>query len=209
MIANLYFVCCVRFDQLEAQRALLDSRRVETQSEISSNQWVGPCAWIDKGKPNVVHVVRKNRGWHNHGLRAVSQASRPWCGLNQMQSWSTKLTMAIGTCNKSAGGAVTWSNAPSGGGRPMELNRFLRFAVSLAASVGKLHQRGLIHKDIKPANILVNSATAAVWLTGFGIATRLSRRTPVPRSSCGNCRNICLDGARTDRADESVYRFSE
>ena len=60
-------------------------------------------------------------------------------------------------------------------GRPMELSRFLRFAVGLAAALGKLHQRGLIHKDIKPANILVGSASGAVWLTGFGIASRLPR----------------------------------
>jgi len=55
-------------------------------------------------------------------------------------------------------------------GQPMELNRFLRIAVSLAAAVRKLHQQGLIHKDIKPANILVDFASGTVWLTGFGIA---------------------------------------
>jgi serine/threonine protein kinase len=60
-------------------------------------------------------------------------------------------------------------------GKPMELGRFLRLAVNLAAALGKLHQRGLIHKDIKPANILVDSATDRVWLTGFGIASRLPR----------------------------------
>jgi PAS domain S-box-containing protein len=64
-------------------------------------------------------------------------------------------------------------------GEPMELSRFLRVAVGLAAALAKLHQRGLIHKDIKPANILVNSASGAVWLTGFGIASRLpSERQP-------------------------------
>src|SRR6202043_3106075 len=60
-------------------------------------------------------------------------------------------------------------------GQPMELSRFLRFAVGLAAALGKLHQQGLIHKDIKPANILVDSASGAVCLTGFGIASRLPR----------------------------------
>src|SRR6202008_2449825 len=60
-------------------------------------------------------------------------------------------------------------------GQPMELSRFLRFAVGLAAALGKFHQQGLIHKDIKPANILVDSASGAVWLTGFGIASRLPR----------------------------------
>ncbi|MGO7424682.1 serine/threonine protein kinase, partial [Rhizobium ruizarguesonis] len=37
------------------------------------------------------------------------------------------------------------------------------------------HQRGLVHKDIKPANILVTGTGAEVRLTSFGIASRLSR----------------------------------
>jgi serine/threonine protein kinase len=65
-------------------------------------------------------------------------------------------------------------------GQSIELSRFLRFAVGLAVALGKLHQQGLIHKDIKPANILVNSATGAVWLTGFGIASRLPRERQSP-----------------------------
>ncbi len=65
-------------------------------------------------------------------------------------------------------------------GQPMELSRFLRFGVGLTAALGKLHQRDLIHKDIKPANILVNSRTFAVWLTGFGIASRVPRERQSP-----------------------------
>jgi serine/threonine protein kinase len=60
-------------------------------------------------------------------------------------------------------------------GAPMEVGHFLRLATRIATALGKLHQRRLVHKDIKPANILVNSATGEVWLTGFGIASRLSR----------------------------------
>src|SRR5262245_56562152 len=37
-------------------------------------------------------------------------------------------------------------------GPPMEIGRFLRLAVELSAALGRLHARGLIHKDIKPAN---------------------------------------------------------
>jgi PAS domain S-box-containing protein len=57
----------------------------------------------------------------------------------------------------------------------VDLGCSLRLAISLATAIGQLHQRGIIHKDIKPANILVNSASGAVWLTGFGIASRLPR----------------------------------
>ena len=63
---------------------------------------------------------------------------------------------------------------------PMEVGSFLRLAISIAAALGKVHRRGLVHKDIKPANILVNRTTGAVRLTGFGIASRLPRERQAP-----------------------------
>src|SRR6266404_2158666 len=66
-------------------------------------------------------------------------------------------------------------------GQPLELTRFLRIAIGLATALGQVHRRGLIHKDIKPANVLVDDA-GNVWLTGFGIASQLpqERQSPVP-----------------------------
>ena len=61
-------------------------------------------------------------------------------------------------------------------GAPMDVGRFLRAAIGIAVALGQLHVRGLVHKDVKPANILLNSATGEVRLTGFGIASRLSRQ---------------------------------
>src|SRR5216683_1312110 len=63
---------------------------------------------------------------------------------------------------------------------PMEMTQFLRFAVGLATALSRLHKRGLIHKDIKPSNVLVTSATGEVWLMGFGIASRLPREHQWP-----------------------------
>ncbi|MEA2947649.1 MAG: hypothetical protein QOI40_2979, partial [Alphaproteobacteria bacterium] len=68
-------------------------------------------------------------------------------------------------------------------GRPLEVvSNFLRIAISLAGALRQMHARGLIHKDIKPANILVNEANGGVWLTGFGIASRLPRERQTPVS---------------------------
>ena len=64
--------------------------------------------------------------------------------------------------------------------RPMETGRFLQFAIGLSAALRQLHERGLIHKDIKPANVLVDCTTGQVWLTGFGIASRLRRERQSP-----------------------------
>src|SRR5262245_5142481 len=65
-------------------------------------------------------------------------------------------------------------------GQPWEVGQFLRVAIGLARALGQLHARGLIHKDLKPAHILVKVETCQVWLTGFGLASRLPRERPIP-----------------------------
>src|SRR5258706_3936841 len=65
-------------------------------------------------------------------------------------------------------------------GHPLEVSRFLGIAVPLAGALRRVHEQGLIHKDIKPANILVDAASGGVWLTGFGIASRLPREHQAP-----------------------------
>ncbi len=65
-------------------------------------------------------------------------------------------------------------------GGPMELASFLRLAIGISATIGKAHQRGLVHKDVKPANIVVNCTDGLTRLTGFGIASRLPRERQAP-----------------------------
>ncbi|WP_210246758.1 trifunctional serine/threonine-protein kinase/ATP-binding protein/sensor histidine kinase [Bradyrhizobium sp. UNPA324] len=64
-------------------------------------------------------------------------------------------------------------------GQPLDLARFLRTAIGLARTLGQVHQQGFIHKDIKPANVLVDD-TGNAWLTGFGIASKLTRERQSP-----------------------------
>ena len=63
--------------------------------------------------------------------------------------------------------------------RPFDLGGLLRVAIGLASTLGRAHQCGLIHKDVKPENVLVDEA-GHVWLTGFGIASRLPRERQAP-----------------------------
>jgi PAS domain S-box-containing protein len=65
-------------------------------------------------------------------------------------------------------------------GAPIEIGEFLRLAIALSTAVKALHDSGLIHKDIKPSNIFFKSTTDQVWLTGFGIASRVPRERLSP-----------------------------
>lgn len=61
---------------------------------------------------------------------------------------------------------------------PLELKSFLKIAISLADTLGALHHHNIIHKDIKPQNILINPETLEVKITDFSIASFISHENP-------------------------------
>ncbi|MEH1785431.1 MAG: serine/threonine-protein kinase, partial [Nostoc sp.] len=63
------------------------------------------------------------------------------------------------------------------GGRRQSLQEFLEIAIALCNTLDILYQERIIHKDIKPANILINPETKQVKLIDFSIASLLPRET--------------------------------
>ncbi len=66
-------------------------------------------------------------------------------------------------------------------GAPMAMGSFLPLALAIARATASVHQQGVIHKDLKPDNILVNPASGEVKLTDFGLASRLPREHQPPQ----------------------------
>ncbi|BAZ28682.1 multi-sensor signal transduction multi-kinase [Cylindrospermum sp. NIES-4074] len=52
---------------------------------------------------------------------------------------------------------------------------FLKVAINLAHTLGELHAQRIIHKDIKPHNILINPDSGEVKLIDFSISSRLDQ----------------------------------
>lgn len=61
---------------------------------------------------------------------------------------------------------------------PIGIGDFLNIAIQLASTLGELHKNNIIHKDIKPSNIIINSKTLEIKLTDFRIASRLVKQIP-------------------------------
>jgi predicted ATPase/signal transduction histidine kinase/GAF domain-containing protein len=61
--------------------------------------------------------------------------------------------------------------------RQQSLQEFLEIAIALSNTLDILYRERIIHKDIKPSNILINPETKQVKLIDFSIASLLPRET--------------------------------
>ena len=95
-------------------------------------------------------------------------------------------------------------------GAPMEVGRFLQLAKRITTALGRVHQRGLVHKDIKPAHILLNGTSGEVRLTGFGIAScrpRERQSLQSPESIAGTLAYMAPE--QTGRMNRSIDSRSD
>jgi serine/threonine protein kinase len=70
-------------------------------------------------------------------------------------------------------------------GQPCPLERIVELGAALADALQHCHERGVIHRDIKPTNVLIEEATGRFVLTDFGLM-RASRAVDMSASLQGS-----------------------
>ena len=148
------------------------------QSEPDKQRFVGECEkWVDLGlHPHIVscHFV--------HILDRMPLAFAEFVDGGTLKEWITQGKLL---CSPGRGTGVATTSPAEGqnlpspangrgaggeGGSPVELSLALDIAIQIAWGMAFAHSKGMIHRDLKPDNVMLTGGGTAK-VTDFGLAT--------------------------------------
>lgn len=92
----------------------------------------------------------------------------------------------------------------------VSLDDALRIVREIAVGLSAAHERGLVHRDVKPANIWLESGNGRVKILDFGLAEIADRETGLTRPDAivGTAAYMAPEQARGDAVDARADLFS-
>jgi WD40 repeat protein len=94
-------------------------------------------------------------------------------------------------------------------GGPLELEEVLRIGMQTAAGLAAAHAQGIVHRDVKPANILLENGVERVRLSDFGLARTVDDATQTQSGLlAGTPAYMAPEQARGEALDHRADLFS-
>jgi serine/threonine protein kinase len=92
---------------------------------------------------------------------------------------------------------------------PLDVTTILRIGIQVALGLAAAHAQGLIHRDVKPANILLEDDTGRAKLTDFGLARAVDDASLTQSGAItGTPQYMAPEQARGDAVDPRADLFS-
>jgi eukaryotic-like serine/threonine-protein kinase len=165
------------------------------------------AAWLQH--PNIVpvHAVGNERGVHFYAMQLIEGRSLATLISSLREESAAPVAETVAGLpsepHSSRTAQPTISNRLSrtAGGARQRYGEVARMAAELAEALDHAHAAGVVHRDIKPGNILIDG-NRKVWVTDFGLAAIDSGNPSLTRSGemIGTLRYMSPEQASSDRA---------
>ncbi|MDG6107027.1 AAA family ATPase [Dactylosporangium aurantiacum] len=151
--------------------AMLDGRGPPGRSEILyDGEYARVTRQVVAGRP-VIHKELKGPGAHRTARHEVAMLERlrGVAGIAQLAE--------APRCPGTVIVADVGGSSLAGVAKPLATGRLIGLALALARAVAGMHRRGVMHRDITPANIVVSGA-GTPYLVDFALATSFAELRP-------------------------------
>lgn len=182
-----------RFDEYEV-----------TQTIYNGDKYVIYRA-VDASKEKYVYLKALRAEFPD--LKDVAQLRKEYELINQIDS--NEIIKTLGIVKKEHQSAMVLEEVKQGQNlsdfnknNKFEIEDFLDVAIKISNGLMALHENKIIHKDIKPSNIIISTSSKDIKIIDFGISTQLSHETAEV-----SCQNL-LEGSMPYISPEQTGRLN-
>jgi len=147
-----------------ASDQLLGEHPRQTESQVSTRLFRGEEAGAAPRSPLPSEGTLPPAGKAAEANPPAATPAFPTPDRTGLQSTQTQQKVPTATVT---GGTMTGTVSPQH--RPSFFRKVARLMVQAADALDHAHQLGVVHRDIKPGNLMIN-ATGELWVTDFGLA---------------------------------------